>query len=73
MNKVVLQERELVGCLAYVDDFPRAISLVADGRVDADAFITDKIALRDIVEEGFQKLMDEPDKHVRIIVDAQKA
>jgi (R,R)-butanediol dehydrogenase/meso-butanediol dehydrogenase/diacetyl reductase len=73
MNKIVLQEREMVGCLAYVDDFPRAISLVADGRVDAPAFITDRIALRDIVAEGFQKLMDEPDKHVRIIVDTQQA
>jgi (R,R)-butanediol dehydrogenase/meso-butanediol dehydrogenase/diacetyl reductase len=72
MNKIVLQEREIIGCLAYVDDFPRAISLVADGRVKATDFITDRIALRDIIEEGFQKLIDEPDRHVRIIVDTQK-
>lgn len=71
MNKVVLQEREIIGCLAYVDDFPRAIALVADGRVDANALITDRIELRNIQEEGFQKLMDEPDKHVRIIVNTQ--
>ncbi len=71
MNKVVLQEREVIGCLAYVDDFPRAIALAADGRVDAPAFITDKIRLRDIVDDGFQKLIDEPERHVRIIVDAQ--
>ena len=72
MNKIVLQEREIVGCLAYVDDFPRAIALVADGRVDAPAFITDRIALGDVIEEGFQKLMDEPDRHVRIIVDPRR-
>jgi (R,R)-butanediol dehydrogenase/meso-butanediol dehydrogenase/diacetyl reductase len=69
MNKVVLQEREIIGSIGYVDDFPRAISLVADGRIDARAFITDRIALRDIVVEGFQKLIDEPDRHVRIIVN----
>lgn len=73
MNKVVLQEREIIGCLAYVDDFPRAISLVADGRVKAKDFITDRIPMRDILEHGFQKLIDEPDKHVRIIVDPHKA
>jgi (R,R)-butanediol dehydrogenase/meso-butanediol dehydrogenase/diacetyl reductase len=69
MNKVVLQEREIIGSIGYVDDFPRAISLVADGRIDASAFITDRIAMRDIVVEGFQKLIDEPDRHVRIIVN----
>ncbi len=72
MNKIVLQEREIIGCLAYVDDFPRAISLVADGRIDANAFITDRIALRDIIEQGFQKLIDEPDRHVRIIVNTHQ-
>jgi (R,R)-butanediol dehydrogenase / meso-butanediol dehydrogenase / diacetyl reductase len=72
MNKIVLQEREIIGCLAYVDDFPRSIALVADGRVHASDFITDRIALRDIVAEGFQKMIDEPDKHVRIIVNTQQ-
>jgi (R,R)-butanediol dehydrogenase/meso-butanediol dehydrogenase/diacetyl reductase len=72
MNKVVLEEREIVGCLAYVDDFPRAISLVADGRIDAGALITDRIPLRDIVEQGFQRLIDEPDRHVRIIVNTHQ-
>jgi (R,R)-butanediol dehydrogenase / meso-butanediol dehydrogenase / diacetyl reductase len=70
LNKVVLQEREIVGCLAYVDDFPRAIALVADGRVDADAFVTKRIALRDIIAEGFQQLVDDPTDQVRIVVDA---
>ena len=73
INKVVLQEREIIGCLAYVDDFPRAISLVADGRVKATDFITDRIPMRNIMEDGFQKLIDEPDQHVRIIVDPHKA
>jgi len=71
MNKVVLQEREIIGSLGYVDDFPRAIALVADGQVDANALISARIALRDIVSEGFEKLIDEPDEHVRIVVDAQ--
>ena len=72
LNKVVLQEREIIGCLAYVDDFPRAISLVADGRVNAAALITKRIPLRDIIEEGFQQLINDPTDHVRIIVNARQ-
>ena len=72
MNKIVLQEREIYGCLAYVDDFPRTIALVADGRIDAEHFITDRIALRDIVDKGFRELIDDPSPHLRIVVDAQQ-
>jgi (R,R)-butanediol dehydrogenase/meso-butanediol dehydrogenase/diacetyl reductase len=73
LNKVVLEEREIYGCLAYVDDFPRAIALVADGRVDAEAFVTKRIALDDIIEEGFQQLLDDPTDQVRIVVDTTRA
>jgi (R,R)-butanediol dehydrogenase/meso-butanediol dehydrogenase/diacetyl reductase len=72
MNKVVLLERELIGVLAYVEDFPRAIALAADGRVDATAFVSDRIALRDIIEKGFHALMDEPDRHIRIVANAHE-
>jgi (R,R)-butanediol dehydrogenase/meso-butanediol dehydrogenase/diacetyl reductase len=70
MNQVVLQEREIVGNLAYVDDFPRVISLMGDGRVNGEDFVTARIALRDIIEQGFEVLLDRPEDHVRIIVDA---
>ena len=73
MNQVVLMEREIIGNLAYVDDFPRVISLLVDGRVSGEDFITSRIALADIVDQGFQVLLDRPDDHVRIIVDAHQA
>jgi (R,R)-butanediol dehydrogenase/meso-butanediol dehydrogenase/diacetyl reductase len=69
LNKVVLQERELIGSFAYVDDFPRAMSLVSDGRIKADDFISDRIPLSDIVRDGFERLAAEPDNFVRIVVD----
>jgi (R,R)-butanediol dehydrogenase/meso-butanediol dehydrogenase/diacetyl reductase len=72
LNKVVLEEREIYGCLAYVDDFPRAIALVADGRLDAEAFVTKRIALDDIIEEGFQQLLDDPTDQIRIVVDTKQ-
>ncbi len=72
MNKIVLQEREIIGCLGPVDCFPHTISLVASGRINPEDFITDRIPLRDIITEGFHKLIDEPDRHVRIIVNAHE-
>lgn len=72
MNKVVLQERRIIGNLAYVDDFPRAISLLADGRVNGEDFITARIDLKDIVKQGFETLIDQPENHIRIIVNAHE-
>lgn len=68
-NDVVLAERTIVGCLAYVDDFPRAIELLADGRIDAAPFITGRVPLEDVIEQGFLELVANKDRHVKILVD----
>lgn len=71
LMNVVVFEKEIYGSLCYQDDFPRAIALVADGRLNTEPFITGRIALRDIIEKGFGPLTNEPEKHIRIVIDAQ--
>ena len=71
INRIGLEERELVGSLAYAHDFPRAIALVADGRVKLDGLITSRIALRDIVEGGFEVMESDANNQIRIVVDTQ--
>jgi (R,R)-butanediol dehydrogenase/meso-butanediol dehydrogenase/diacetyl reductase len=71
IDKIGLDERELVGSLAYADDFPRAIGLVADGRVELSGFISSRVALRDIVKDGFELMETDPNNQVRILVDTQ--
>ena len=71
IDKIGLDERSLVGSLAYAYDFPRAIGLVADGRVNLDGLITGRIPLRDIVERGFETMERDADNQVRIVVDPQ--
>jgi (R,R)-butanediol dehydrogenase/meso-butanediol dehydrogenase/diacetyl reductase len=68
-NDLVLSERSLVGCLGYVDDFPRAIALLADGRIDAAPLITSRVGLGDAIENGFQELVRNKDEHVKILID----
>lgn len=64
-NKLVFQEKKMVGTLAYRDLFPAAIKMLADGRIKADGWITKKIDLDNIVEEGFGTLTG-PDKKAQV-------
>jgi (R,R)-butanediol dehydrogenase/meso-butanediol dehydrogenase/diacetyl reductase len=71
IGRIGLDERELTGALAYAYDFPRAIALVADGRVDLRELVSDRIPLRDVVTRGFERMDAEANELVRILVDTQ--
>jgi (R,R)-butanediol dehydrogenase / meso-butanediol dehydrogenase / diacetyl reductase len=58
----------LVGALAYVDDHPAAIDLVATGKVDPFQFITGRIGLDNIVAQGFDALICHEEDNVKIVV-----
>jgi (R,R)-butanediol dehydrogenase / meso-butanediol dehydrogenase / diacetyl reductase len=42
--------------------------MVASGRVDPFQFITGRIGLDDIVEQGFRELIDNKEENVKILV-----
>jgi (R,R)-butanediol dehydrogenase/meso-butanediol dehydrogenase/diacetyl reductase len=68
MQKIVLKEIDLRGTIAYRGDHPAAIRLVQEGKVDLKPFITGRIALEDLVGEGFDTLINHNDTAVKIIV-----
>lgn len=73
-NVLVFQEKKIIGTLAYRHEFPSTIALMADKRVKAEGYITKRIALEDIVEQGFGTLTGpEKKKHVKIIVTPDKS
>lgn len=73
-NTLVFSEKKIVGTLAYRHEFPATIALMNDGRIKAEGYITKKIALDDIVEEGFGALTGpEKKKHVKILVTPDKS
>ncbi|MET3142777.1 UNVERIFIED_ORG: threonine dehydrogenase-like Zn-dependent dehydrogenase [Arthrobacter sp. UYEF2] len=57
MQKLVLKEIDLRGTIAYVRDHAAAIRLVQEGTADLKPFITGRIALEDLVEQGFDTLI----------------
>jgi len=67
-NSLSFTEKELVGSLAYNGDFGPSIDLVADGRIDIEPLITKKIDIDDIVEKGFEELVNRKDENIKIIV-----
>ena len=64
-NKLVFQEKKMVGSLCYRNQFPAAIKMLADGSVKGDEWITRKIHLENIVEDGFGTLTG-PDKKAQV-------
>ena len=72
-NKLVFSEKKIVGTLAYRHEFPAVIAQMSDGRIKAEGYVTKKVHLDDIVEEGFGALTGpEKKKHVKILVTPDK-
>jgi (R,R)-butanediol dehydrogenase/meso-butanediol dehydrogenase/diacetyl reductase len=57
----------IMGCLRK--DFQLAIDLVAEKIIDPEPIVTKIISLDDIVEEGFENLIDPETKDVKILVE----
>lgn len=68
MQKLVLKEIDLRGTIAYVNDHPATIRLVQDGKVDLAPFISARIPLDRLVEDGFETLIHHNETAVKILV-----
>ena len=69
MPKLVLKEIDLRGTIGYSGDHPATIELAESGKIDLSAFITARIGLDELITGGFDELIDNNEKHVKIIVD----
>ena len=72
LNDVCIPEKKIVGSICYCgNDFDDVIRLMDEGKIPANGFITKKVALDDIVSEGFETLTGpEKKKQVKILVSA---
>lgn len=68
MHKLVLKEIDLRGTIAYVRDHEPTIKLVQEGKVNVEPFITGRIALDNLIDEGFDTLINRNETAVKIIV-----
>lgn len=68
MHSLVLKEIDLRGTIGYCGDHPATIKLVEDGKVDLAPFITGKIGLDDLIDKGFDTLINHNETAVKILV-----
>lgn len=61
-------EKEIIGSSAYTDEFPAALDFLASGAVQAPPLITDRIRLDELESRGLRALLEEPAKHLKILV-----
>jgi len=61
-------EKEITFSSGYENEFPAAIALLADQRVNVEDLISDRIQLDDLVEKGIKPLLASADQHIKIVV-----
>ncbi|MCR8670576.1 2,3-butanediol dehydrogenase [Agrococcus sp. HG114] len=67
-GSLTMQDRVMGASIGYANDHAEAIELARSGKVDLAPFITGKILVDDIVEQGFEQLISNKDHEVKILV-----
>lgn len=65
---LVMKEQDLRGTIGYYNSHKPSIELVSSGKINLKPFITHKIALDELVETGFDTLINHNDTAVKILV-----
>ena len=68
MHKLVMKEIDVRGTIGYVNSHPDTIALVESGKIDLKPFITGRIGLEDLVDKGFDTLINHNETAVKILV-----
>lgn len=68
LAELVMKEQDLRGTIGYYNSHEPSIELVSSGKIDLKPFITHKIALDDLVDKGFDTLINHNDTAVKILV-----
>lgn len=75
-NSIVIPERNINGTLAYQTgpiktEFERVINLLRKEKLDPSILVTDRINLKNIVSDGFERLTNPESNQVKILVEPE--
>lgn len=68
MNLLVMGGKKIASTLAFADVHTSVIAALADARIQPADMITKRVALEDVIEDGFEELIRNKDEHIKIIV-----
>ncbi|MGJ8515601.1 2,3-butanediol dehydrogenase [Carnimonas bestiolae] len=70
-NNVLMKESHITGIIGYRNVFPATLALMEQGYFKVEDFVTKKVALANVIEEGFETLLKEKDQ-VKILVSPEQ-
>lgn len=77
MNELLFNGKTIKSDLSYSrGTYKAVISAIADGRLPAEQlkfFVTSRIDMEDLEEKGIKELMNNKDKHIKILVRVDKS
>lgn len=66
------QEKKYTGGFCYnPSDYDQVLEALYDGRIKPGVMITGKIKLDDIIKGGFEELINNKEKHIKILVSPE--
>jgi (R,R)-butanediol dehydrogenase/meso-butanediol dehydrogenase/diacetyl reductase len=70
---MLMDERVVLASLSHGmnEDYLPAIELLHERKVDIEPLITDRVPLRDAVERGFKALVEDPESHLKVLIDCR--
>ena len=70
---LLMDERVVLASLSHAmnEDYLPAIELLHERKVDFEPLITDRVPLASAVERGFKPLVDDPEEHLKILIDCR--
>ena len=68
-QNITFTEKKIMGSLVYNGEYETTAQYLKDGRMKAEPLITGKIKLEDIIEKGFEELVNNKEKNIKIIVE----
>ncbi|MEA5084667.1 MAG: 2,3-butanediol dehydrogenase [Lachnospiraceae bacterium] len=68
LNTLQEAERIILTSQAHIDEIATALSYMKDKKIDADELITREVTLDTLVEDGFEELINNPTKHIKVII-----
>ena len=71
--EMLMDERVIRTSLSHgmFDDYMPAIGLLREGKVDIAPLITDRVSLEHTVDQGFEPLVENPDRHLKVLIDCR--
>jgi (R,R)-butanediol dehydrogenase/meso-butanediol dehydrogenase/diacetyl reductase len=65
---LMYNQKTMIGSPIYTDEARTAITLLANGSVDANQLITSKVPLEDAVEKGFEQLINDKESNIKVLL-----